>query len=559
MKRLVCLVFVMLLLLSACTQGSGSSTSTPSSTASTSSGTDSSTETSDDNVAGVAKEGLPIVEEKIELNALVSKNVNVPDWEGHPMTVQMEEWTNIKVNWESVPDAGFDEKRNLMFASNDLPDFLMRARMSAQMEAKYAQAGQLVKLDEYMDYAPYLSAIMAEDDGVMRGIAHPDGHFYALPQLNTTEGNLIQKYWINQTWLDKLGLPMPTTMDEFYDTLVAFRDGDPNGNGQKDEIPYAGSFKPVGDRQNSQWMFLKFLGAYGIGHYHPITDDEIYPYLDIDKDGKVYMYADKDNFKELVTFMNKLWSEGLIDKESYSQDRNAVAPKMTQDLVGFAADGNNTQWMGDSRVNFAAMPALTGPNGDRKYIHVNSNVQTTGTACITSVNEHPEATMRWLDYCYSEPGTVLIRMGIEGESWYKDDDGKYQLYDHIKNDPTGLTLDQAIGKWGVFPGGNIPQFITDEVDQSAAQLPETKAADAVLRPDRVEFSDIPQFMFTEEESTRLSRYTQDLIPYLNENIVKFITGERPMSEWQAYVDELHCMNLDDYISIYQASFDRWAG
>lgn len=143
---------------------------------------------------------------------------------------------HIKVTWESVPDAGFDEKRNLMFASNDLPDFLMRARLSSQMEAKYAQAGQLVKLDEYMDYAPYLSAIMAADDSVKRGIAHPDGHFYALPQLNSTEGNLIQKYWINQTWLDKLGLPMPTTMDEFNDTLVALRDEDPNGNGQKDEI-----------------------------------------------------------------------------------------------------------------------------------------------------------------------------------------------------------------------------------------------------------------------------------------------------------------------------------
>lgn len=55
------------------------------------------------------------------------------------------------------------------------------------------------------------------------------------------------------------------------------------------------SFKPVGDKQNSHLMFFKFLGAYGIGHYHPITDDTLYPYLDIDKDGKVYMYADKDN------------------------------------------------------------------------------------------------------------------------------------------------------------------------------------------------------------------------------------------------------------------------
>lgn len=92
MKKLVCLTIVMLLMLSACGQGADSSTSTPSGTsaASTSSGTDSPIESSspaDGSIFDVAKEGLPVVEEKIELKALVSKNVNVPDWEGHPMTV----------------------------------------------------------------------------------------------------------------------------------------------------------------------------------------------------------------------------------------------------------------------------------------------------------------------------------------------------------------------------------------------------------------------------------------------------------------------------------------
>ena len=133
-------------------------------------------------------------------------------------------------------DAGFTEKRNLAFASDDLPDIILRAKISPQEEMKYAANGQLVALDEYLDYAPNLSALIEQDDAIRKGITMPDGHIYSCPQLNKTEGNLIHHYWINKTWLDNLGLEAPTTVDELYDVLVAFRDNDPNGNGQKDEI-----------------------------------------------------------------------------------------------------------------------------------------------------------------------------------------------------------------------------------------------------------------------------------------------------------------------------------
>lgn len=88
----------------------------------------------------------------------------------------------------------------------------------------------------------------------------PDGHIYSCPQLNKTEGNLIHHYWINKTWLDNLGLEAPTTVDELYDVLVAFRDNDPNGNGQKDEIPYCVVGKDYPHR-----MFYDLLGSWGSG------------------------------------------------------------------------------------------------------------------------------------------------------------------------------------------------------------------------------------------------------------------------------------------------------
>lgn len=172
----------------------------------------------------------------------------------------MEELTGIHIEWECVPDAGFTEKRNLAFASDDLPDIILRAKISPQEEMKYAANGQLVALDEYLDYAPNLSALIEQDDAIRKGITMPDGHIYSCPQLNKTEGNLIHHYWINKTWLDNLGLEAPTTVDELYDVLVAFRDNDPNGNGQKDEIPYCVVGKDYPHR-----MFYDLLGSWGFG------------------------------------------------------------------------------------------------------------------------------------------------------------------------------------------------------------------------------------------------------------------------------------------------------
>lgn len=205
-----------------------------------------------------------------------------------------------------MPDAGFTEKRNLAFASDDLPDIILRAKISPQEEMKYAANGQLVALDEYLDYAPNLSALIEQDDAIRKGITMPDGHIYSCPQLNKTEGNLIHHYWINKTWLDNLGLEAPTTVDELYDVLVAFRDNDPNGNGQKDEIPYCVVGKDYPHR-----MFYDLLGSWGFGINGVMDSDYAFSWLDIDDAGKVRFIGREDKFKNMVEFYNKLWTEGL--------------------------------------------------------------------------------------------------------------------------------------------------------------------------------------------------------------------------------------------------------
>jgi len=496
----------------------------------------------------VNKTGLPIVDEKITLRGMVALDPNVPDWNTHPFCIELEKRTNIHVEWECVPEDAWFERRNLAFASNELPDFILRAVLSPEDEVKYASTGQIIAIDPlFSDYAPSFSAIMAQEPSVLRNIVLPDGHVYALPQLNKVEGNLIDKYWINKTWLDNLGLSVPETVDEFYNALVAFRDNDPNGNGLKDEIPFSINVS------NPRSLIQHFYGAWGFGHNHGILNRP--SYIDVDDNGKIRVIAADPRFKEMLTFFNRLWSENLLDHEVFSQSRPQLVAKIETDQIGFSNSGFNNQWMGAKRDNYVAMPALKGPYDSRGHWHMtNPLVQNNGIFVITSANQHPEATMRWIDYFYSLEGTRLVRMGIEGES-YDVIDGKNVIKDEILNSPDGL--DVALSKWAVYSGGLIPQMIVDEVDGSAAQLPEIKAITEMMRPFLLPYDVFPRPKYTEEESRRLGAIATDLQTYMDESVTKFITGELSLDKFDDFVQQLQKMNMDEYIAIHQAAFDRW--
>jgi len=279
--------------------------------------------------------------------------------------------------------------------------------------------------------------------------------------------------------------------------------------------------------------------------------------MDIDDNGKTRLFVTDDKFKNELEFFNKLWKEGLMDNESFSQDLSQIVSKATSDLIGFCAYGNNNQFLGKNRNDFVQPPVLKGPYGDNYWVNTKAYVNSNGTFAITSANKYPEATMRWIDYLYSDEGTILIRLGIEGKSYIKNSDGTYALLNNIKNDPTGLTLDQAMGKWALYLGGGIPHNGVDEFDLTAAQLPETRRANETILPSLISLDKIPKLHFSAAESTQLGSYAQDIKTYIDENVIMFITGQRSLSTWDQYVAELNKMNIKGYLAIYQAAYDRW--
>ncbi|MEK1830296.1 extracellular solute-binding protein [Priestia megaterium] len=152
---------------------------------------------------------------------------------------ELEKRTNVHIKWKNIPGDGYQEKKNLMLASGDLPDAFYSSGFSDSDIVKYGQNGTIIPLEKLIkDYAPNLKKRLEERPELKKIITAPDGHIYSLPRAE--EMGLVEfpnEQVINKKWLDKLGLPVPKTLEEYHQALKAFKEQDPNGNGKQDEIP----------------------------------------------------------------------------------------------------------------------------------------------------------------------------------------------------------------------------------------------------------------------------------------------------------------------------------
>jgi putative aldouronate transport system substrate-binding protein len=495
--------------------------------------------------AGLNATGFPIVKDSITLNMMASKNPLHGEWKDMKVFQEYEKKTNIKVQWNTVPDNGFLERRNIALASGDLPDVFYRGKLTTMDMVNYGSQGILVPLNDLIEkHAPNLKAVFQKYPEVKKSITAPDGNIYALPQLAEHPSARTTKLFINKKWLDKLGLPLPQTTDELYNTFKAIKEKDPNGNGKADEIPWSGD-------KSSFALLATLRGAWGIGNAG--NNDK----LDIGADGKLRVHVMDPRYKEILEFMAKMYKEGLIDKEVFSQDPPQLYAKGFAATLG-SASGNNVGFIvGQNYVNdYVGVPALKGPHGDQLVSAVAPLILQNGAFAITSKNKNQEATIRWIDFFYADEGSRFIQMGIEGETYKTLPDGNVEYTDLIVKNPNGLSLDQAIGQYSPWPGGGVPRLIVPKYDKgghmSQSAVDATKLVEPFL-PKKI----LPQLLFKQDEQDQVKAMEADLNTYITEMQVKFVTGAAPISEWDNYVSTLKKMNVDKWLALYQAAYDRF--
>lgn len=491
---------------------------------------------------------MPIVNEPLELKFLTGRHAtNAKDYNAVTVWEEYAEMSGIDIDWELIPREGMEEKRNLALAGGNLPDVFYTSYMTNTDLSTYGEQGTFIRLNDLIEEnMPNLVALFEEYPEIKKGMTFPDGSIYALPTIYDPEFPSLlmgSKPWIREDWLEQLDMDMPETTDEFYEYLTAVKETDLNGNGIHDEIPFG---------SQDIWRLVNILkGSFGLGNRGVKHN-----YIDIEPGtDDLRFFPISEGYEDLLTYLHKLYSEGLIQENIYTIELDQSIAIGSEGLYGSAMIANPETIYGEVGKNYTGLPTLEGPNGDRMYSNVSSPLAYMGGFVVTNVNEHPEATLRWMDYFYGDEGATLFFMGVEGIT-YEDTDEGYEYLEEIQNNPSGSTLEQELSNHVTWMGGGYPGIVKEEIFSGAESLPLTKEASAKNEPYFIE-EVWPEFTFPVDESKELQSISSDIEKYVDEMQDKFITGAVSLDKFDDYVKEVESMKLDRYLEINKAAYDRY--
>lgn len=488
------------------------------------------------------KTGYPVVDEPITLEMMGLSSPLQPPWEEMAFFKKMKEKTNINFEFSTSTSDQYKQKKQLAFASMELPDVFFAGDFTADEVAKYGSQGMLIPLEDLIEkYAPNFKQRLQQNPGLKASITAPDGHIYALPAIDQLPRTKTPKFWMNGPWLENIGAERPSTVEELYQLFKTFKEQDANQNGKADEIPLSSPD-------------LITLRNYLLPNFGIVQREGIY-----EEDGKAAFAFIQDGYKAYLEFLHKLYEEKLLDQQIFShtweqytakgsQNRLGVFPSWPIVVVGFSDPAE--------AAKYPLLPALTSDVNNEKLVLGNPKFLR-GRFAITSENEHPEATMRWVDYLYSKEGSTLARFGVEGENWKWVDEEKTKW--KLAKPPEGMSTTQATAQDAPAAGSPVPMVISkaffDKEDNPTIHTIEDWIKEEYAPHAKNPF---PLVYFTEEEQDKLNTIRPDIETYIEQMEAKFVSGETSLDKWDEYVSTLKDLGVGELVDIYQAAYDRWA-
>jgi len=458
---------------------------------------------------------------------------------------KVEEITGTKVKFQHPPVGQERDQFNLILASGELPDVIEFNWTAAPKGAdSLIKEKRILRLNELIDeHAPNLTKVLNDRPEFRKMITTDEGNIYVMPfllgdpSLSVVNGPIIRK-----DWLDKVGLDMPKTIADWEQMLIAFRDGDPNGNNQKDEIPFLLSLGEINENH-------LFVGAWGITTSF---------YQD---NGTVKYGPIQPEFKQFLATMADWYSKGLIDPDYATTDGKLKDAKVTDNRLGAF-----TGYPGSSIGRYLELvrpgtPAfdLTGPvypsleEGGNSIGFFSQPFNGAGTA-ISATAKNPEQIIKWLDYKYGEEGHLLFNFGIEGES-YTMKDGYPTYTDKILKNPDGLPVTQAMAKY--FTANWSGPFLQDKryLEQYYVEEAQRDANRNWSMADHERL--LPTLSLTAEESSKSSAILNDATTYRDEMVNRFIMGAESLDNFDKFVDTLKKMGIEEVVATQQAALERY--
>lgn len=496
----------------------------------------------DGKVNGVFYEtGLPIVDKDTYSFSLFcdDSSENGEYW----MMDEMERQTNIKVNLEYFPNEVAKEKLSLALSSGDYADCIGGWLFQDSDILKYGVDQKIfIPLEDYFEkYAPNIMKIL-EREGVREAMTAPDGHIYTIPYV--VDAPLVDyEPFINEKWLKNLGLEMPETTDEFEKVLMEFKEKDANGNGDpNDEIPM--SFDPNN----------KHIG-YMCGYFGMSVDN----YGMSMKDGKLIFGANTEEYKNGIKWLKKLYAQGLIDPEAFTQDLSQWKAKGSQDRYGCSmmyASNDIVPYLAGEVPDFKPLPVLKSPDTDNPvWLRGSDGASVMKTqVVITDKAKDVGAIIRWWDDLFEFQNSAQKISGPLDICIFKDGDG-YRAIDKATLSPE----DEKKYSWANLFPQSLPHYLPQgfKFKEDVPMYPEKDKADEVYKPYLTEA--IPSYWVSIDDSAKFSDIQTSLRDFIAQKAAEWIAGQSDIDkDWDSYLDQLDTLGLQDYIAIREKALQTTA-
>ncbi|MBP2072874.1 extracellular solute-binding protein [Thermoanaerobacterium butyriciformans] len=487
----------------------------------------------------------------LEFTMLYSDHPNYPYKEDWLLWKAIKDATNVTLKLTIVPMSDYTQKRSLLISSGQAPEIITKTYPG--QEVPFVSSGAILPISDYIDQMPNFSREVKEWglQDLINSLKQADGKFYVLPglhEINVPDYALA----IRQDIFDKNNIPVPKSWDELESALKKLKEIYPN-------------ITPFSDRWQGNALLNVAAPTFGVaGGWGAGTG--MYYYRDKDEFG---FYPATDDYKNMLTYFNKLVKEGLLDPASFTQSDDQAVQKFvtgksfvimtnTQEIERMKTQMDQTLGKGNYKVT-RILP-LAGPKG---AVMPDSRLEN-GIMISAKAKEDPNfpQLLKFVDWLwYSEAGQTLTKWGVEGVTYQKVN-GKFQLMpdvNYMNLNPSGTkNLQKDYGfSGGVFcllyggPKDLAESIMTEEVKNYTNEVNNTFK---YLPP-------APPVLFNESQREQANMLSQPLMDYVSQMTLKFITGVASIDkDWDSYVQQCKSKGSDQLTKltndVYKSTKDK---
>ncbi|MDQ0230018.1 ABC transporter substrate-binding protein [Metabacillus malikii] len=483
--------------------------------------------------------------EEFELPILYMDQPTYPYKEDWLLWEKIKEMTNVTLKPTIVPMSDYTQKRSLLISSGDAP--LVIPKTYPGEESAFVSSGAILPISDYIDKMPHfkdkVEKWQLEDE--LEGLKQNDGKYYLLPGLH-------ENVWPDYTLIvrtdifEKHNIAIPATWEELYEAMKQLKELYP------DVTPFSDRFE-FNSTLNIAATGFGTKAGWGFGNG-----------LTYDKDADKFVYtATTNEYKDMLTYFNKLVEEGLLDKESFTQEDDQATQKFVTGK-SFIINGNSQtvilhrtdmdKTLGKDNYKIAKITVPGGPAGQlMSGSRLENGVMISSKA---KESENFEAILQFIDWLYySDEGQEFAKWGVEGTTYTKTDGVRKLVEDVNYNglNPAGskdLRVDYGFSG-GVFAYGGTTDLLRSMMSEEEVKFQEDMAKTKTTIPAE------PPLPFTIEDREQVTLLSTPLKDYTDQNTLKFIFGERDLSEFDAFIKELEGQGLQKYLDLANDTYKKY--